>query len=51
MSKRGGARPGSGPKLKYGEPTVYVAVKVPQTYEQEIRKKIMRILKKYEKVQ
>lgn len=44
----GGNRPGSGRKLKYGEPVKNVTIKMPISKVDEIKEKIKAILKHYE---
>lgn len=51
MSKkenRGGARKGTGPKLKYGEPTVPIGYRVPESKAAEFRQVVERLLKGWE---
>jgi hypothetical protein len=45
--KRGGKRPGSGPKPQYSEPTKSVSFKVPISKVDFIKKTVMKILGKY----
>lgn len=45
MGKRGGKRPGSGPKLKYGEETVQVGFKCPKSKVKEFREHCQKFLK------
>lgn len=44
----GGARPGTGPKLKYGEPTEKLFFNVPVSKKNEIKDKVKKILQKLE---
>jgi hypothetical protein len=44
---RGGARKGSGPKLKYKERTKTISFRVPESKFQEIKEKINELLKEY----
>jgi hypothetical protein len=46
-SKRGGYRPNSGAKLKYGEETTTIAVRVPKSKAKEIKQVIKTELLKY----
>lgn len=46
---QGGARPGAGAKLKYGEPTTRLYFSVPVSKKDEIKMKVDLILKEYEK--
>jgi hypothetical protein len=46
---RGGYRKNAKRPLKYGEPTVRITVQIPETKAKEIKAKIARILKPYEK--
>ena len=45
--KHGGARKGTGPKLKFGEPTVSFGVRVPKSKALEIKERINLILEEY----
>jgi len=49
MNKHGGARAGAGQPLKYGEPTVPIMVRVPQSKKEIIALKIKKLLKKFER--
>jgi hypothetical protein len=42
---RGGARKGTGPKLKYGEPTTTTAFRVPVSKVKEVRQVVDQMLK------
>lgn len=46
---RGGKRKGSGRSLKYGEPTVVVQTRVPESKAKLFKKKVQVILKVWEK--
>lgn len=45
---QGGARPGAGAKLKYGEPTERIYINIPASKKEDILPKIKAILKKFE---
>ena len=42
--KRGGARKGTGPKLKFGERTKTISVRVPESKYEEIKEQIKLII-------
>lgn len=44
-TNRGGKRPHSGAKLKFGEPTKVVSVRVPKSKEKELKIKFIEHLK------
>lgn len=46
-NKHGGKRQDAGRKLKYGESTVMVRFKVPESHELAIKEAFKKILKKY----
>ena len=46
--KAGGPRAGSGPKLKYGEPVVYVPMRVPASKVDEFKAVTKKLLAKWE---
>lgn len=48
---RGGARPGTGPKLKYGEPTIRLAFRCPESKVDLMLSLIKKRLKSYEALQ
>jgi hypothetical protein len=48
-TKRGGARPGSGQKKKYGEPTTTIAFRVPVSEKSNIQRMMKVALKRFEK--
>jgi hypothetical protein len=48
-SKRGGVRPNSGAKLKYGEPTTTIAFRVPISEKSNIQRMMKLTLKKYQR--
>ena len=48
-NKRGGSRPGSGQKKKYGELTTTISVRVPVSEKNNIQRMLKLALKKYEK--
>lgn len=43
----GGKRPGAGPKLKYGEPTENLVIRVPKSKKAAIKKVVLGELGKY----
>jgi len=45
--KSGGARKGTGPKLKFGEESVMIGIRVPKSKAQEIKDRIKIILEEY----
>lgn len=47
-SKRGGARPNSGPKLKYGEPTVLITFRCPVSLADLLKREINDYLDYYQ---
>lgn len=47
-SKRGGARPNSGPNLKYGEPTVLITFRCPVSLADLLKREINDYLDSYQ---
>jgi len=43
----GGARSGSGAKSKYGEPTVNIKIRVPESKKEQVRKMVGDYLKQF----
>jgi hypothetical protein len=43
----GGARSGSGAKSKYGEPTVNITIRVPESQKEPVRKVVADFLAKF----
>lgn len=46
-NNHGGKREGAGAKLKYGEPTIVISIRIPETQQPQISKLVNKFLKKY----